>query len=77
MWVSAKRDGRPAEYRRRPLFNAAVWLRPTTSVSCSNAAKTQNPLKLGGVPQSRQQISAVSGPRFTILRRHYEGDISV
>jgi len=23
MWANAKRDGRPAEYRRRPLFNAA------------------------------------------------------
>jgi len=27
MWANAQRDGRPAEYRRRPLFNAAkfVW----------------------------------------------------
>jgi len=23
MWVNAQRDGRPAEYRWRPLFNAA------------------------------------------------------
>ena len=30
MWASAQRDGRPAEYRWRPLFNAAVWLTPTT-----------------------------------------------
>ena len=22
MWANAQRDGRPAEYRRRPLFNA-------------------------------------------------------
>jgi len=29
-----------------PLFNAAVWLTPTTRVPCSNAAKTRNPLKL-------------------------------
>ena len=41
MWVNAQRDGRLAEYRWRPLFNAAVWL-------CSNAAKTQNPLKFAG-----------------------------
>ena len=33
----------------------------------SNAAKTRNPLKLAGVTQTRQQISAVSGPKFTIL----------
>jgi len=39
MWANAKRDGRPAEYRWRPLFNAAVWLMPTTRVPCSNAAK--------------------------------------
>jgi len=58
MCASAQRDGRPAEYRWRPLFNAAVWLTPTTS----NAVKTRNPLKLAGVPQTRQQISAVSGP---------------
>ena len=41
MWAIAQRDGRPAEYRWRPLFNAAVWLlTPTTRVPCSNAAKT-------------------------------------
>ena len=28
MWANAQRDGRPAEYRWRPLFNAAVWLTP-------------------------------------------------
>jgi len=26
MWANAQRDGRPTEYRWRPLFNAAVWL---------------------------------------------------
>jgi len=35
--------------------------------ACSNAAKAQNPLKFAGVPQTRQRISAVSGPKFTIL----------
>jgi len=34
---------------------------------CSNAAKMRNPLKFAGVPQTRQQISAVSGPKFTIF----------
>ena len=60
MWVNAQRDGRPAEYRWRPLFNV-LWLTPTTRLPCSNAAKTQNPMKFAGVPQTRQQISAVSG----------------
>jgi len=39
-------------------------------VPCSNAAKTRNPLKFAGVPQTRQRISAVSGPKFAILRGH-------
>ena len=62
MWANAQRDGRPAEYRWRPLFNAAVWLTPTTRVLCSNAAKKRNPLKLPGVPQTNETISAASGP---------------
>ena len=45
-----------------------VWLTPNTGMPCSNAAKTQNPLKFAGVPQSPEPISAVSGPKFTILR---------
>ena len=36
-------------------------------MTCSNAAKTQNPLKFVGVPQTPESISAVSGPNFTIL----------
>ena len=76
MWANAQHDGRPAYYRWRPLFNAAVWLTPTTRVPCSNASKTQNPLKFAGVPQTRQQISAVSRPKFTILSGHVE-EVSV
>ena len=67
MWANAQRDGRLAEYMWRPLFNATVWLTPTTRVLCSNAAKTRNPLKLPGVPQTNETISAASGPKFTIL----------
>ena len=72
MWANAQRDGHPAEYRWRPLFNAAVWLTPTARVPCSNAAKTRNPLKFAGVPQTPEPISAVSGPKFTILSGHVE-----
>jgi len=39
---------------------------------CSNAAKTRKPLKVAGVPQTPERISAVSGPKFTILSRHVE-----
>ena len=64
MWANAQRDGRPAYYRWRRLFNAAVWLTTTIRVPCSNAANTRNLLKFAGVPQTRQQISAVSRPKF-------------
>jgi len=43
-----------------------------TAVHCSNAAKTRNPLKLAGVPQTTGPMSAVSGPMFTILWVHLE-----
>ena len=39
---------------------------------CSNAAKTPKPLKVAGVPQTTETISASSGPKFTILRGHVE-----
>jgi len=45
---------------------------PTTRVPCSNAAKTRKTLKFAGVPQTHQQISAVSRPKFTILWGHVE-----
>jgi len=60
MWANAQRDCRPAEYRWRNLFNAAIRL-------CSNAAKKRNPMKFAGVPQTNERISAASGPKFTIL----------
>ena len=49
-----------------------VWLTPTTRMPCSNAAKTPNPLKFAGVPQTNETISAASGPKFTILWAHVE-----
>jgi len=41
-------------------------------VPCNNAAKTRNPLKFAGVPQTNETISAASGPKFTILWAHVE-----
>jgi len=67
MWTIAQRDGRPAEYSWRPLFNAAVWLAPTARMSCSNKAKTRNLLKFAWVSQTTEPTSAASGPKFTIL----------
>jgi len=70
MWANAQHDAHPAYYRWRPVFNPAVWLTPITRVPCSNAAKMQKLLTLAGVSQTRQQISAISGPKFTILWVH-------
>ena len=58
MRANAQRDGRK------------VWLTPTTRMPCSNAAKTRNPLKFVGLPQTNEPITAVSGPKFTTLRGH-------
>ena len=38
----------------------------------SNATKTRKPLKVAGVPQTPETISAASGPKFTILSAHVE-----
>ena len=53
--------------QRRSLADAQ-----STRVSCSNAAKTRKPFKFAGVPQTRQQVSAASRPKFTILSGHEE-----
>jgi len=45
----------------------ADTLYKTTTVLCNNAAKTQNPMKFAGVPQTPEPISAVRGPEFAIL----------
>jgi len=39
---------------------------------CSNAAKTRKSLKVAGVPQTPETISAASGPKFSILCGHVE-----
>jgi len=75
MWVNAQHDGSPAEHRWRPLFNAAKFdwrsLLDCRAVT-QHAAKTRKPLKFAGVPQTGKSVSAVSGPKFTILWRHVE-----
>ena len=76
MWANAQRDGRPAKHRWRPLFNAVSLADAHYYMPCSNAAKTRNQLKFGGVPQTNETISAASGPKFTILWGHLE-DISL
>jgi len=41
-------------------------------IPCSNAAKTRNPFKFAGVPQTTGPLSPDSGPKFTILWEHVE-----
>jgi len=52
----------------------AVWLASGLRRRCSNEGKTRNPLKFAGVPQTRQQISAVnkrSSPYSRDMLRRY------
>jgi len=53
--------------RRQPNIVKKVLLTSFERRRCSNEAKTQNPLKFAGVPQTRKPILAASGPKFTIL----------
>ena len=53
-----------------PKIGGAVCSTPQSlanAMPCSNAAKTPNPLKFDGVPQTNETISATSGLKFTIL----------
>jgi len=75
MWANAQRDGRLAQCIWRPLFNAVNFnLRPLLECRAVTlpTAKMRNPLKFAVVPQTRQQISADSGPKFTTLWGHIE-----
>jgi len=67
MWANAQRDGRLPNIGGALCSTRKVWLTPSTGVSCSNAAKTRNPLKFAGVPQTTGLILAASRPKFTIL----------
>ena len=67
MWANAQPDGRPAKHRWRPLSTPQSLADAHYQMLFSNAAKTRNPLKFAGVPQTNETISAASGPKFTIL----------
>jgi len=65
MWAYAQRDGHwpPCRIQVAPsVQRRKVSLTRSTGVPCSNAAKTRNPLKLAGVPQTTALISASGGP---------------
>ena len=62
----------------QPNIGGALCLMPQSLadahyyIPCSNAAKTRKPLKLPGVPQTPETISAASGPKCTILWERVE-----
>jgi len=72
MWATVQRDGRPAEHvlcsTPQSLADAHCYM----YMPCSNAGKTRKPLKVAGVPQTPETISAASGPKLTILWAHVE-----
>ena len=67
MWANAQLMAALPNIVAPSVQRRKVWLTPTTSVPCSNAAKTRNPLKFARVAQTNEMISAGSGPKFTIL----------
>ena len=70
MWAKAQRDGRPAEHRWRPLFNAAKF-GSCPLLECCAVTKRRRETRwnlLGCQPT--ESISAASGPNFTTLWGH-------
>ena len=71
MSTDAQRDGRPAicsvPAHGEGQASCKVWLASGVGCRCSNETKMRKPLKFAGVPQTTKPISAVSGPKFTIL----------
>jgi len=60
MWGNAQRDGRPAEYH--PLWNATVWLTPTTRWNLQGCPKQ---------PNRSQPLGSRSSPYYEDMWRRY------
>jgi len=59
--------------RRQPnIVQCKGWLASIERRRCSDETKTRNPLKVAGVPQTNETISASSEPKFTRLWGHVE-----
>jgi len=73
MWANAQRDGRPAEHRWHPLFNAAKFgWSPLLDCRAVTLPRHKTRWNWLGCPQTRQRISAVRGPKSAILWGHLE-----
>jgi len=75
MWANAQRDGRPAEYRWRPLFNAAMFgWRPILECSAVTLTRRETRWNLQGCPKltkwSQPLVCRCSPYSKEIWRRH-------
>jgi len=74
MWANAQRDGCPAEHRWRPLFNAAVWLMPTTRCRTVTLPRRETHWNLQGCPKlanRSQPLLGRSSPYYEDMWRTY------
>ena len=76
MWANVQRDGALPNIGGAICSTPQVWLTPTTRVPCSNPAKTRNPLKLAGVPQTKESISATKWAEVHHIVSTCGGDIA-
>ena len=73
MWANAQRDGRPAEYRWRPLFNAAKFgWRPLLECRAVTLPRRKSRWNLQGCPKLANRSQPLVGQKFTILWGHVE-----
>jgi len=75
MWANAQRDGRPAKYRWRPLFNAAKYgWRPLLECHAVTKPKRETRWNLQGCPKltkRSQPLVGQSSPYYGDMWRRY------
>jgi len=75
MWANAQRDGRPAEYRWRPLFNAAKFgWHPTLECRAVMLPRRETHWNLQGCPKlanRSQPLVGLSSPYYEGMWRTY------
>ena len=75
MWANAQRDGRPAKYRWRPLFNAAKFgWRPLLECPAVTLPRRESRWNLQGCPKlanRSQPLAGRSSPYYEDMWRRY------
>ena len=72
MWANAQRDGRPAEYRWRPLFNTANFgWRPLLEYRAVTLPRRWNLLGCPKLANSSQSLLGWSSPYYEDMWRRY------